>query len=124
MIRADVNADDQMKAKNAERAAIMHIHGGGYRQFAHRGYSVYGYALHLGFIHYMLEQGYTVLDFDYRGSAGFGRDYRTDIAESMDISDTDGAAAAAAWLAGNANVVSVGHARSTRSACACSLATP
>ena len=92
------------QAQNAERAAIMHIHGGGYRQFAHRGYSVYGYATHLGFMHYMLEQGYTVLDFDYRGSAGFGRDYRTDISESMGISDTDGAAAAARWLAANENV--------------------
>jgi dipeptidyl aminopeptidase/acylaminoacyl peptidase len=89
---------------NAERAAIMHIHGGGYRQFAHRGYSVYGYALHLGFIHYMLQQGYTVLDFDYRGSAGFGRDYRTDISESMGIKDTDGAVAGARWLAQNAGV--------------------
>lgn len=92
------------ETQNAERSAIVHIHGGGYRQFAHRGYSVYGYALHLGFIHYMLEQGYTVLDFDYRGSAGFGRDYRTDIAESMGISDTDGAAAAAHWLTENADV--------------------
>lgn len=89
---------------NPERSAIVHIHGGGYRQFAHRGYSVYGYALHLGFIHYMLEQGYIVLDFDYRGSAGFGRDYRTDISESMGIKDTDGAAAAARWLAANADV--------------------
>jgi dipeptidyl aminopeptidase/acylaminoacyl peptidase len=85
-------------APNAERAAIVHVHGGGYRQFAHRGYSVYGWALHLGFIHYMLEQGYTVLDFDYRGSAGFGRDYRTDIADAMGISDTDGAVAGARWL--------------------------
>jgi dipeptidyl aminopeptidase/acylaminoacyl peptidase len=65
---------------------------------------VYGYALHLGFIHYMLEQGYTVLDLDYRGSAGFGRDYRTDISESMGIKDTDGAVAAARWLVANADV--------------------
>jgi dipeptidyl aminopeptidase/acylaminoacyl peptidase len=91
-------------SQNPERAAIIHVHGGGYRQFAHRGFSVYGYALHLGFIHYMLEQGYTVLDFDYRGSAGFGRDYRTDISESMGISDTDGVVAAAGWLATNADV--------------------
>jgi dipeptidyl aminopeptidase/acylaminoacyl peptidase len=89
---------------NTERSAIIHVHGGGYRQFAHLGYSVYGYALHLGFIHYMLEQGYTVLDFDYRGSAGYGRDYRTDISESMGIKDTDGAVAAAEWLAEDANV--------------------
>ncbi len=89
---------------NAERSAIMHIHGGGYRQFAHKGYSVYGFATHLGFINYMVQQGYTVLDFDYRGSAGYGRDYRTDISESMGIKDTDGAVAAARWLAANANV--------------------
>lgn len=84
---------------NAERAAVLHIHGGGYRQFAHRGWSVYGWDLHLGFLHYLLEQGYTVLDFDYRGSAGFGRDYRTDIYRSMGISDVDGAAAAVDYLA-------------------------
>ena len=83
---------------NAERAAVVHIHGGGYRQFAHRGWTVYGYALHLGFINYLLQQGYTVLDFDYRGSAGFGRDYRTDITRSMGIKDTDGAVAGARYL--------------------------
>ena len=66
--------------------------------FAHRGWSVYGYGTHLGFLHYLLEQGYTVLDFDYRGSAGFGRDYRTDIARSMGIKDVDGAVAAAQYL--------------------------
>lgn len=83
---------------NPERAAVLHIHGGGYRQFAHRGWSVYGYDGHLGFIHHLLEQGYTVLDFDYRGSAGFGRDYRTDIYRSMGQKDVDGAVAGAEYL--------------------------
>ncbi len=81
-----------------KRPALIHVHGGGYRQFAHRGWTVYGYALHLGFLNYMVQQGYTVLDFDYRGSAGYGRDYRTDIADAMGISDVDGAVAAARWL--------------------------
>ncbi len=85
---------------NQERAAVLHIHGGGYRQFAHRGWSVYGFANHVGFIHWLVEQGYTVLDFDYRGSSGFGRDYRTDIYRSMGMSDVDGAVAAVDWLAG------------------------
>ncbi len=80
------------------RPAVIHVHGGGYRQFAHRGWSVYGYALHLGLIHYLVQEGYTVLDFDYRGSAGFGRDYRTDIAGSMGLEDADGAVAAARFL--------------------------
>jgi dipeptidyl aminopeptidase/acylaminoacyl peptidase len=89
----------QPENPDPQRPAIVHVHGGGYRQFAHRGWSVYGYALHLGFINYMVQQGYTVLDFDYRGSAGFGRDYRTDIARSMGIKDADGAVAAARYLA-------------------------
>jgi len=59
---------------------------------------VYGWAQHLGLINYLVQQGYTVLDFDYRGSAGFGRDYRTDIARSMGIKDADGAVAAAHYL--------------------------
>ena len=83
---------------NPERAAVLHIHGGGYRQFAHRGWSVYGWANHAGFIQWLLQEGYTVLDFDYRGSSGFGRDYRTDIYRSMGVKDVDGAVAAAEYL--------------------------
>jgi len=86
----------QPQRKNG--AAILHIHGGGYRQFSHRGWSVYGYGLHLGLLHYLVQEGYTVLDFDYRGSAGFGRDYRTDIYRSMGEKDVLGALAAVDYL--------------------------
>ncbi|HJS73415.1 MAG TPA: prolyl oligopeptidase family serine peptidase, partial [Vicinamibacteria bacterium] len=82
----------------AERPAVLHIHGGGYRQFSHRGYSVYGYGLHLGLLQYLVQSGYTVLDLDYRGSAGFGRDYRTDIYRSMGGKDVESAVAAADYL--------------------------
>ena len=83
------------------RPAIVYVHGGGYRQFAHHGWSVYGFshASHYGMINFLVQEGYTVLDFDYRGSAGYGRDYRTDIYRSMGAKDVDGAAAAARWLA-------------------------
>jgi dipeptidyl aminopeptidase/acylaminoacyl peptidase len=81
------------------RPAVLHIHGGGYRQFSHRGYSVYGYGLHLGLLQYLVQSGYTVLDLDYRGSAGFGRDYRTDIYRSMGDKDVESAVAAARYLA-------------------------
>jgi dipeptidyl aminopeptidase/acylaminoacyl peptidase len=83
---------------NPERAAVIHVHGGGYRQFAHRGWSVYGYDMHVGMINYLVQQGYTVLDFDYKGSAGYGRDYRTDVYRSMGITDVDGAVTAVDWL--------------------------
>lgn len=82
------------------RPAVVYVHGGGYRQFAHRGWSVYGFshASHYGMINWLVQQGYTVLDFDYRGSAGYGRDYRTDIHRAMGATDVDGAVAAAQWL--------------------------
>ncbi|MFN0179545.1 MAG: S9 family peptidase [Gemmatimonadales bacterium] len=83
---------------NAERAAVIHVHGGGYRQFAHRGWSVYGWGLHVGFLHYLLEAGYPVLDFDYRGGAGFGKAYRADVTGAMGWQDVDGAVAAARYL--------------------------
>lgn len=83
---------------NLEQAAIIHIHGGGCRQFSHRGWSVYGYASHIGLINYLVQQGYTVLDLDYRGSAGFGRNYRTDIYRSMGVKDVDSAVDAVDYL--------------------------
>jgi hypothetical protein len=54
--------------------------------------------MHLGAIYYLVQQGYMVLDFDYRGSAGFGRDYRTDIYRSMGMKDIDGAVTAVEYL--------------------------
>lgn len=85
-------------------AAILHIHGGGYRQFAHRGWTVYGWGTHLGLLNWLVDQGYTVLDFDYRGSAGYGRDYRTDIADNMGDKDVTGGVAAAKWLVENEGI--------------------
>ena len=83
---------------NHEHAAVLHIHGGGYRQFSHRGWSVYGYARHLGLINYLVQEGYTVLDLDYRGSAGFGRNYRTDIYRAMGVKDVKSAVAGVDYL--------------------------
>ena len=86
---------------NSKHPAVVYVHGGGYRQFAHHGWSVYGFshASHYGMLNWLVQNGYTVLDFDYRGSAGYGRDYRTDIHRSMGVKDVDGAVAAARWLA-------------------------
>jgi dipeptidyl aminopeptidase/acylaminoacyl peptidase len=88
----------QPRSPTPERPAVLHIHGGGYRQFSHRGYSVYGYGLHLGLLQYLVQSGFTVLDLDYRGSAGFGRDYRTDIYRSMGDKDVASAVAGAQYL--------------------------
>ncbi len=74
-------------------AAVIFVHGAGYLQNAHKWWSRY---LREYMFHNMLvDMGYTVLDIDFRGSAGYGRDWRTGIYRHMggkDLSDqVDGA---------------------------------
>ncbi|HVT57156.1 MAG TPA: prolyl oligopeptidase family serine peptidase [Thermoanaerobaculia bacterium] len=65
----------------AGRPAVVFIHGAGYLQDAHFGWSFY---FHEFMFHTLLAQrGYVVLDMDYRASAGYGRDWRTAIYRQM-----------------------------------------
>jgi len=79
------------KVKNG--AAVIFVHGAGYLQNAHKWWSTY-YHEYL-FNNILADNGFTVLDMDYRGSAGYGRDWRTGIYRHMggkDLSDqVDGA---------------------------------
>lgn len=75
-------------------AGVVFVHGAGYLHNVHNWWSNY-YREYM-FHHFLAAQGYTVLDIDYRGSAGYGRDWRTAIYRHMggwDLSDqVDGAA--------------------------------
>jgi len=76
----------EKSAKND--AAIVFVHGAGYLQNAHKWWSSYfrEYMFH----NLLTDLGYTVIDIDYRGSAGYGRDWRTGIYRHMggkDLSD-------------------------------------
>ncbi len=74
-------------------AAVIFVHGAGYLQNVHKWWSSYfrEYMFH----NLLTDLGYTVLDIDYRGSSGYGRDWRTGIYRHMggkDLSDqVDGA---------------------------------
>ncbi|HKJ93080.1 MAG TPA: prolyl oligopeptidase family serine peptidase [Longimicrobiales bacterium] len=74
-------------------AAVIFVHGAGYLQNVERGWSSY-YREYM-FHHLLASKGYVVLDMDYRGSAGYGRDWRTAIYRHMggkDLTDqVDGA---------------------------------
>lgn len=75
-------------ADRKNKAAIIFVHGAGYLQNAHFWWSSYfrEYMFH----NLLVDKGYTVLDIDYRGSAGYGRDWRTGIYRHMggkDLSD-------------------------------------
>ena len=78
----------------ANKAGVIFVHGAGYLQNAHKWWSTY-YREYM-FNNMLADNGYTVLDIDYRGSAGYGRDCRTGIYRHMggkDLSDhVDGAA--------------------------------
>src|SRR5690554_3558817 len=83
----------QPKTDVKNRAAVIFVHGAGYLQNAHQWWSSY-YKEYM-FHNLLVDNGYTVLDIDYRGSAGYGRDWRTAIYRHMggkDLSDqVDGA---------------------------------
>ncbi|HEV8383855.1 MAG TPA: prolyl oligopeptidase family serine peptidase [Candidatus Acidoferrales bacterium] len=81
--------------------AVIYVHGAGYAQSVFRNWGGFGTT---PFFNFLLQNGYTVLDLDYRGSAGYGRDCRTDIYRNMGGKDIDSAVAAAKWLAATQGV--------------------
>jgi dipeptidyl aminopeptidase/acylaminoacyl peptidase len=79
--------------EKGKKPAVIFVHGAGYLQNVHKWWSQYfrEYMFH----NMLVDNGYTVLDIDYRASAGYGRDWRTGIYRFMggkDLTDhTDGA---------------------------------
>jgi dipeptidyl aminopeptidase/acylaminoacyl peptidase len=63
------------------RPAVVFVHGAGYLQNAHQGWS--SYFREFMFHTLLTRRGYVVLDMDYRASAGYGRDWRTAIYRQM-----------------------------------------
>ncbi|MCC6329516.1 MAG: S9 family peptidase [Acidobacteria bacterium] len=76
--------------------AVVFVHGAGYLQNVHNWWSSY-YREYM-FHHLLMEKGYAVLDIDYRGSAGYGRDWRTGIYRFMGGKDLTDNVDAAAYL--------------------------
>jgi dipeptidyl aminopeptidase/acylaminoacyl peptidase len=84
----------QPSEPSPERPAVLMIHGAGYAQAAHRRWAATFF-----YANFLAEQGYHVLDLDYRGSAGYGRECRTAIYRHMGKADVDSAAAGIDYLA-------------------------
>ena len=89
----------EMLGAKRDRSApgVIFVHGAGYLQNAHRYWSTYfrEYMFH----HVLASRGYVVLDVDYRGSAGYGRDWRTAIYRHMGGKDLDDIIDGAKYLA-------------------------
>jgi dipeptidyl aminopeptidase/acylaminoacyl peptidase len=86
--------------KNLDRTkkhpAIIWIHGDGVNQNYDGWHVQRNYAVYYSFHQYLLQQGYVVFAPDYRGSIGYGRDWRN--AVSMDVGGKD---AKDAWMSAN-----------------------
>lgn len=62
-------------------AAVIFVHGAGYLHNVNHYWSYY--FREYMFNQYLASRGYVVIDMDYRGSAGYGRDWRTAIYRHM-----------------------------------------
>lgn len=86
----------------ASRPAVIFVHGAGYLQNVHKGWSTY--FREYMFNNLLADKGYTVLDVDYRGSEGYGRAWRTGIYRHMGGKDLDDQVDGANYLVKNYNV--------------------
>ncbi|NJM54207.1 MAG: alpha/beta fold hydrolase [Blastocatellia bacterium] len=63
--------------KTKKYPMVIFVHGAGYLQNTINGWN--NYYREFMFHHILTNKGYVVLDIDFRGSAGYGRDWRTDV---------------------------------------------
>jgi dipeptidyl aminopeptidase/acylaminoacyl peptidase len=82
--------------------AVVFNHGAGYLQNSHLGWS--GYFREFMFHNLLVQQGYVVLDMDYRASAGYGRDWRTAIYRQMGTPEIQDLEDGVEWLVANLDV--------------------
>ena len=83
-------------------AAVVFVHGAGYLHNVHNYWSSY-YREYM-FHHLLAARGYTVLDIDYRGSAGYGAEWRTAIYRFMGGQDLTDQEDGARWLVANEGI--------------------
>jgi dipeptidyl aminopeptidase/acylaminoacyl peptidase len=89
--------EDHDPARAEPYPAVIFVHGAGYLQDAYDGWSYY-FREHM-FHELLTRRGYVVLDMDYRGSAGYGRDWRTAIYRHMGGPELEDLLDGIAWMA-------------------------
>ncbi|MEO8194864.1 MAG: prolyl oligopeptidase family serine peptidase [Gemmatimonadales bacterium] len=96
MVPAHIYRPKDMGAQT-NGAAVIFVHGAGYLHNVGNFWSEY--PREYMFNQYLASKGYTVLDLDYRGSAGYGRDWRTAIYRYMGGRDLQDQVDASKYLA-------------------------
>ncbi len=78
---------------------VMFVHGAGYLQNVSKRYP--NYFREQMFNNLLVQQGYIVLDMDYRASEGYGRDWRTAIYRQMGHPELDDYIDGVNWMVAN-----------------------
>jgi dipeptidyl aminopeptidase/acylaminoacyl peptidase len=73
--------------KSKKYPMVFFVHGAGYLQNTINGWN--NYYREFMFNQLLTQKGYVVLDIDYRGSMGYGRDWRTDVYDFLGGKDYD-----------------------------------
>jgi dipeptidyl aminopeptidase/acylaminoacyl peptidase len=97
-VPAHIYKPSDMKAQ-PNGAAVIFVHGAGYLHNVGHFWSEY--PREYMFNQFLASKGYTVLDLDYRGSDGYGRDWRTAIYRYMGGRDLQDQVDASRYLATN-----------------------
>ena len=97
-VPAHIYRPSDMKAQ-PNGAAVIFVHGAGYLHNVGNFWSEY--PREYMFNQFLASKGYTVLDLDYRGSDGYGRDWRTAIYRHMGGRDLQDQVDASRYLAQN-----------------------
>jgi len=82
--------------------AAMFIHGAGYLQNVHYGFSDYFHEFMYDTL--LTRRGYVVINMDYRASEGYGRDWRTAIYRQMGWPELEDLRDGVEWLVANKGV--------------------
>ena len=90
------------KTRAEKYPAVIFNHGAGYLQNAHYGFS--GYFREFMFHNLLTQQGYVVMDMDFRGSKGYGRDWRTAVYRNMGYPEVEDNKDGVSWMVANTNV--------------------
>jgi len=85
LLPAGYNPDDPAQTP---RPAIVYIHGSGYATSVLKQWGSYQ-DMRFAFNNYLVSRGYVILEMDYRGSTGYGRDWRSGVYLNMAGPDLD-----------------------------------
>jgi dipeptidyl aminopeptidase/acylaminoacyl peptidase len=86
----------------SEHPGVLFIHGAGYTQNVHLKHPYY--FREQMFHNFLVQNGYVVLDMDYRASAGYGRDWRAAIYRQMGHPELEDLLDGKKWLTEHASV--------------------